>query len=993
MADKKNNDTSNMRDLRRSYHGKEYSIIDIQNLKEANKQMEEQLKLQRQVVKQQEKFVQDTERKLAQGRQVSDLDRAIYNDAKKQQENLIRLTAQVNRATSENNRQLTELTRNWNRYISDTMRQQPNSQQFVSSVIQQGHQQMSGKPMPKSISDLFRQSLTDIHSAREQRAVNNVYQKVADSVTAKYKRQGADFTDAETMQKMNQEIQEETLKKSEKIIGKFGKGAEWINVAADTFSKAVNVWGRIFRAGMDNQSQAYEDTFTNVSVRNGTTRQNYADAKWKMNNYLDEQGLRNNIASSEVYRMWDKMATSGIQIDLSNEESRAEISAKAIDNVLTSKIVPYLDTSTAQWDQLVSAQPELQKNIRGINRLNTDLVGNNYATKDLLQNILDDLQPIADSALNDLAMSASGATTFINSMMESGMDEATAKSLWTEYYKQQQYGAQILRSGTTNEKMSLVNATVNGINIMDSEDTPEALANIARTRLTTSNYGPGYGSTMDAIVQSSVNGSVGTDPRFAMWAYSKGNKALESINEAEANGNRAIELHRLYGKMVGDDYANDTNQTNKKLQEITVENLMNELSVINDWLGHWSGVIETAIKGIGAILLTKLIGGVIGKGIGLLSGVGGATATASSGGLFASLGAAGPIGLGIAAVGASVAAGVAIGSKMLDIAGKEQGEAQSDYAAQTQAKGYDTSTSNTVGKVQSITQFDRGSFLGQYKNNLSGDEKDQLGINKNFWLGTWDEIGDTKGKAWDNKQWYKYNNMAWLRSGFAFNVGGDILDDKNVLAAAIMYAIALDQMGMLGSTKETNPLVNWGADIKTKEDIGNAIRYGISEGLFTGWSSIHASSWLLADEDAGPRDLEGKLYGKDITKDVLPQYGFNEANEDDKYFMSHRQGLNTVPYDEYPALLHQGEAVLTAATANELRSLLDEYRDTTQQTVNFDNIIRTQTQDLITKMDEIKQVMINSNSSIGNFTDTLQQTKAKEILYTSMKHVHSTKSF
>ena len=51
------------------------------------------------------------------------------------------------------------------------------------------------------------------------------------------------------------------------------------------------------------------------------------------------------------------------------------------------------------------------------------------------------------------------------------------------------------------------------------------------------------------------------------------------------------------------------------------------------------------------------------------------------------------------------------------------------------------------------------------------------------------------------------------------------------------------------------------------------------------------------------------------------------------------------------------------------------------------------TQDLITKMDEIKQVMINSSSSIGNFTDTLQQTKAKEILYTSMKHVHSTKSF
>lgn len=966
--------------ISRKYKGKEYSLIDIQNLIDANAQLAETIRNREKFIKQQEEILKN-EGKLSHQQQV------LYTSAleanKKAQEQL-----------NQNDKRVTELTDNWNRYITDTMKNPSNSSDVMKSIIQQSNS--NNKPMPKSISDLFRQSLTDVHNARQEKAVQNIYQNVAGNVTARYKRQGADFTDPEVIKKMNGEIQQETAKKASGALKKFSLGAELINVASNTFNAAVSKWTEIFNRGKTNQIRAYEDTFTNISVRNGVTRDQYTGiggAQWKLNNVLSDMGLRNNIASSDVQRMWDTMATNGIKIDMSSEERRAEITEKAIDNVLTKNIVPYLDTSTAQWDQLVSAQPELQKNIRGINRLNTDLVGNNYATKDLLQNILDDLQPIADSALNDLAMSAAGATTFINSMMDSGMDEATAKSLWTEYYKQQQYGAQILRSGTTNEKMSLVNATVNGINVMDSEDTPEALANIARTRLTTSNYGPGYGSTMDAIVQSSVNGSVGTDPRFAMWAYGKGNKAFDIINQAEANGNEAIELYKQYGENATNDFANDKNQTQEQLQNITVENLMNELAVINEWLGNWAGVIETAIKGIGAILLTKIVGGIIGKGIGLLSGVGGATAGAGSGGLFASLGAAGPIGLGIAAVGASVAAGVAIGNKMLDIAAKEQGEAQSDYAAQTKAKGYDTSTSNTVGKVQSITQFDRGSFLGQYRNNLSGDEKDQLGINRNIWLKTWDEIGDTKGKAWDNKQWYKYNNMAWLRSGFAFNVGGDVLDDKNVLSAAIMYAIALDQMGMLGSTKETNPLVNWGADIKTKEDIGNAIRYGIAEGLFTGWSSIHASSWLLADEDAGPRDLEGKLYGKDITKDILPQYGFNEANEDDKYFMSHRQGLNTVPYDEYPALLHQGEAVLTAATANELRSLLDEYRDTTQQAANFDNIIRTQTQDLINKMDEIKQVMINNGSSIGNFVDTMQQTKAKEILYTSMKQVKSTKSF
>lgn len=990
MADKNNNDTSSMRDLRRSYHGKEYSIIDIQNLKEANKQMEEQLKLQRQVVKQQEKFVQDTERKLAQGRQVSDLDRAIYNDAKKQQENLIRLTAQVNRATSENNRQLTELTRNWNRYISDTMRQQPNSQQFVSSVIQQGHQQMSGKPMPKSISDLFRQSLTDIHSAREQKAVNNIYQKVADSVTAKYKRQGADFTDAETMQKMNQEIQEETLKKSEKIIGKFGKGAEWINVAADTFSKAVSVWTEVFHRGKTNQVRAYEDTFTNISVRNGVTREQYTGiggAQWNLNNVLSDMGLRNNIASSDVQRMWDTMATNGIKIDMSSEERRAEITEKAIDNVLTKNIVPYLDTSTAQWDQLVSAQPELQKNIRGINRLNTDLVGNNYATKDLLQNILDDLQPIADSALNDLAMSAAGATTFINSMMDSGMDEATAKSLWTEYYKQQQYGAQILRSGTTNEKMSLVNATVNGINVMDSEDTPEALANIARTRLTTSNYGPGYGSTMDAIVQSSVNGSVGTDPRFAMWAYGKGNKAFDIINQAEANGNEAIELYKQYGENATNDFANDKNQTQEKLQNITVENLMNELAVVNEWLGNWAGVIETAIKGIGAILLTKIVGGIIGKGIGALSGLGG-TALGASGGLGALLGTAGPIALGIGAgVAITAAINKAVREKAKEENEKDKKKSNMEIRGLAEDLGIDEGEASLMKAGSNIYNSDKnwlGSTFDNYENaELFGAQ-----------LGWWDTLDEkdfkqTMDSAYKDTDTLKYNKA---KIGKALNYGGIGFGPETLKQVATAWMIGLYSQGYDG--KNANILKAIEETLNTSftpdEDSITKLMNGTNNMTRSQFNRIvelmkNADMWLWNENGKWIMPNEGD-YDK-----VLKLKGIDA--EQREWLSSHRQGLNTVPYDEYPALLHQGEAVLTAATANELRSLLDEYRDTTQQTVNFDNIIRTQTQDLITKMDEIKQVMINSSSSIGNFTDTLQQTKAKEILYTSMKHVHSTKSF
>lgn len=969
----------------RTYRGKSYDLFDIQNLKEANKQMAEQLRLRQENFKVHARTLQMMDEQIASGKRLNELDQKIYNMYKREEQELTNLTSTVNQYMNDNQKRIDELSRNWNRFITNTMQNPLNSSEVIQNIVRQSSK--DNKPMPKSISELFRQTLTDNHERKKEAAINRLYQDVAGSVTNRYKRQGADFTDPTVVAKMNNEIQQETASKASGALKKFSVGAELINVASDTFKRAVDDWAAIFKMGLKNQSQAYEDTFTNVSVRNGTTRQNYADAKWKMNNYLDEQGLRNNIASSEVYRMWDKMATSGIQIDLSNEESRAEISAKAIDNVLTNKIVPYLDTSTAQWDQLVSAQPELQKNIRGINRLNTDLVGNNYATKDLLQNILDDLQPIADSALNDLAMSAAGATTFINSMMESGMDEATAKSLWTEYYKQQQYGAQILRSGTTNEKMALVNANVNGINIMDSEDTPEALANIARTRLTTSNYGPGYGSTMDAIVQSSVNGSVGTDPRFAMWAYGKGNKAFDIINQAENNGNEAIELYKQYGENATNDFANDKNQTNKKLQEITVENLMNELSVINDWLGNWAGVIETAIKGIGAILLTKIVGGIIGKGIGALSGLGG-TALGASGGLGALLGTAGPIALGIGAgVAITAAINKAVREKAKEENEKDKKKSNMEIRGLAEDLGIDEGEASLMKAGSNIYNSDKnwlGSTFDNYENaELFGAQ-----------LGWWDTLDEkdfkqTMDSAYKDTDTLKYNKA---KIGRALNYGGIGFGPETLKQVATAWMIGLYSQGYDG--KNANILKAIEETLNTSftpdEDSITKLMNGTNNMTRSQFNRIvelmkNADMWLWNENGKWIMPNEGD-YDK-----VLKLKGIDA--EQREWLSSHRQGLNLVPYDDYPALLHQGEAVLTAATANELRSLLDEYRDTTQQTVNFDNIIRTQTQDLITKMDEIKQVMINSSSSIGNFTDTLQQTKAKEILYTSMKHVHSTKSF
>lgn len=85
-----------------------------------------------------------------------------------------------------------------------------------------------------------------------------------------------------------------------------------------------------------------------------------------------------------------------------------------------------------------------------------------------------------------------------------------------------------------------------------------------------------------------------------------------------------------------------------------------------------------------------------------------------------------------------------------------------------------------------------------------------------------------------------------------------------------------------------------------------------------------------------------------------------------KEFNLHRHGLNYVPYDDYPALLHEGETVLTASTADELRLLLDEYRATRQQSLSLDTIVQNQTSTLVLEMEKIIKVIQNNSSFTTN---------------------------
>ena len=119
-------------------------------------------------------------------------------------------------------------------------------------------------------------------------------------------------------------------------------------------------------------------------------------------------------------------------------------------------------------------------------------------------------------------------------------------------------------------------------------------------------------------------------------------------------------------------------------------------------------------------------------------------------------------------------------------------------------------------------------------------------------------------------------------------------------------------------------------------------------------------------------------------------YNVNVDTLKSKYNL-HRQGLSEVPYDNYLASLHQGEAVLTASTANELRNLLDEYRSNTHISANLDVVIQQQTVTLCNKLDEVVRAINTSNT--GSFTTAMSeyQARAHNLLRNSMITMTSTK--
>ena len=477
------------------------------------------------------------------------------------------------------------------------------------------------------------------------------------------------------------------------------------------------------------------------------------------------------------------------------------------------------------------------------------------------------------------------------------------------------------------------------------------------------------------------------------------NKITESGNTgssiAEKTNITAEELKK-YTEGAFKDYSEGKYQTTKTLQNITLENLTTDLTKMYEDMGLYGNNIITAIEGLGTLLTTwlatNLIGNILGTGGGKFIGGMGAT-------LLQTFGPALGIGATVVGIGSLING---IYSKIVNGDNDNAAEAEKAYneakklgMSEEDAQQYKANTwlktayskhETSAGALRQ--QMDEANESGDWFQKSIGNVGRGIGL---FFTASGQGIGQFFSKI---------GKSGTELSATNFQLYNDALDTKGVydewekrqriiLWLLLAYAATQDERNLkaVGVTKEM--LKSYVGDISKKDFIN----------IYNGAS--------IGDDYYAPQTSYNKPYS------TLTAGDMNWLTQE---FELHRYGLNKVPYDNYPAFLHEGEAVLTSSTANELRNLVTEYRETNNNSENYieyrdvsnnlieeykttrdtlisiDNSIQNQTEVLYNKLNDIQSTITNITTSTTIMSaSTNDQLRARGRLSSSMSHMYPTK--
>ena len=702
-------------------------------------------------------------------------------------------------------------------------------------------------------------------------------------------------------------------------VGKAGKalfkGSKVFDAILDIVKGAMGTFVNVAKQGMNRQIEIYNSTFQSLATQSGTTKSDYKSRQVQINNQLSDMGLRNNIATSEVQQMWKTLSDMGM--------SDADIQRYGLENVITKNIVPYLDL-TSQSVNLLNTRlnGSFVKDIRGISKSNLEIAGGNYVTQDILNMMVSQLEPMTDLAIKELASASTEVTTMVNSLIADGYSPEQAKAYAQKAFEAQNYSGNMLRNGSIYDKLLLTNAIQQGVNWTDPSQINDFMGVAMKTQADSASRTRGTGTALDALstsIQAETYGLTMADMYAGYKTNEKGgskyvDELVETTNNAGNNTtNTAAEALKQFSE---DEY-----QTREQLQEKTMENLTSEFAAIYETVGYWGDTINKTIQMVGAAasaymggkFLDLLTGGKFGGMISSMSG--GLSKISGVGGILATTG-------GIA-IGAAATTAITVAAANAIKKSSDPGEsAYGTIEAEKEINGA-IEFSDTLAGLQGISaknsyNSENGWFANKAEEISSSFSLAGLGIKKG--------LQKLSGKDFDDS--FIENNAKWYETAVSKAVSGDT--DKQRTGIQLAYAYLLNEVGSLDSMELLGQAL-------TKNDLKKFTNDGTYE-------YYNVDFWV--------KELVSKGYSPS---------GFERQKASGNVMDYLRQGTDRIPYDNYPALLHEGEAVLTASTANEVRGLVEEYRDTKNQNSNFDIIIQSQTVALTQKLDEVVTAIQNLN--------------------------------
>lgn len=919
-----------------------------------------------------------------------------------------------------------------------------------------------------------------LRSNRENNDRNNATRKaIIDAVTNKYKDKNG-IIDPDKQDDIVEEINE-GIKNAN--LPEFGKVAGILNAAGVALKAFATEGLQLLKEGLGRQTGAFRDTFTGISVRTGMTRGEYYDAQWHTNNVLSANGMRGSMATSEVQNQISTLVQNGVGLS----SDRDTMITNAIETALTHSIVPYLDTSNAYYQQLITNQPSLNKTIRGIGRATNDMLGSSVVAKEYLETMVNDLSPMSELAEQELGLQYAQATGYLEALRSQGMSDMEIGEIFNvaRGIQNDLYGS--LNSGNV-DVVTAVSELISNPNL-----DPANISDIMQA------YAPRAGGWANngredrlAPLDASI---LATQSALSPTTLARMNKKNYDWDKAAIDAQKVVNGVGNYAEFATQQYKSGGNLTNAKIQEIYMENVTNELAVITEWLGYFMKPIQAiagAVASYAGGKALKWAGGKLLSNGGNLSGAGtylnaglqqgfmkGSTTAFGAGKLGFMSNTAGAVAgsLGVAAGGAMAIKGTSDVISDFQNHNVNAGTAMSGIGAAGGAVGAGAllalGASNPIGwialavggaallgrslydsahnyeKAGAAIKAEWDEYAVQLSNETMQKEENLLVLRERFedeqnieqarkdliQSGMLSEEDMQKAQQASRDELISLTNQ-YIKSTKEFGEAEQALlnkkqnekiDDANETAQSIKKWFEKEYKGENGDTKENNEIAknlisnmvttlnskgasNW-TDQEKKfmerynsnlakgkltdyNDLkwvleGGGTWWGISDAVMQNATTVGSSGFVNYANERGA----GITGFANIDKSLIPyvtaiqqakskteaekaianakQAGvkFDDWKDDiqptlTKYNIDKfRSGLNKVPYDDFPALLHENEAILTASTANELRGLLDEYRSANEQNISFDAIIQQQTAALVERMDKIIQVVQGQTSS------------------------------